>query len=227
MDHRISETFRYILLVALAGTATLFGWQFLRKLRDNNHRIDELRTLSARSSFCRQFYPDAANRTLLTAMADLRECELDGLTPLNTLDKCFHAPSNAVSMMSSQRPADEALVRATLLDNYENCRKLGLFAKREATSQLRHGSLPNITNGPAAGLTPVVGRIIDPSLAPGLDQVVANFEIRPPAEAHSLNEVERNAARQLARALAEADILAPETALHIQNTLESPAKKSP
>lgn len=207
MDPRISETLRYVFITVVAAAIAIAGYKGVRNFRDNGRRVDELRLLTTQSSFYHQFYPEAADHALLQAMAVMHECEEDGLAPQDLLDKCFNSSKSSLSLDSSQRPADEQLVRRSLIDNYENCRKLGLFAKRESDQRMRHGELPAITTGPSSGDTPIVARVIDASIAPGLDKVVANLEIRPPGTSREKNDVERAAAHQLARELTDAGII--------------------
>ncbi len=221
MDPRITETLRYVVITLAVAAVAMTGYKVVRKYRDNGRRVDELRSLTTQSSFYRQFYAEAADHALLQAMAVIHECEMDGLAPQDLLDKCFSASKSPLALDANQRPADEQLVRRTLTDNYENCRKLGLFAKRESSQRMRQGELPSITNGPSAGDTPVVARILDPSIAPGLDKVLANLEIRPPGTSRAKNDVERTAANQLTRDLADAGIIDAPAAARIRAALDS------
>ena len=117
-------------------------------------------------------------------------------------------------------------MRQTLLHNYENCRKLGLFTRRDAAAVLRTGELPAIEQGPATGQQPVIARILDPSFAPGLDKVVANLEIRPPDEPPAADGIPRDAAaRKLARSLAEEGVIDTDAVRRIEAALKGePAK---
>ena len=207
MDPRITETLRYLVAAAAVGLLAYLGFNGIRNYRDQGRRLEELRSLTSQSSFFRQFYPADADRALLTAMAVMRESEMGGTAPADLLDKCFHVSKEYLSTGDNRLPADEQLIRRTLTDNYENCRKLGLFAKRESVQRLRKGELPAITNGPSSGDTPFVARVIDPAIAPALDKAVANLEIRPPGSVHAKDDVERAAAHQLTRDLSDSGII--------------------
>jgi hypothetical protein len=219
MDPRVAEILRYTVLLALLGLLALVGFKVHRHFRDRAELAAELRSLASEGCFYRQFYPADAERALLRAMAVLREGELDGLAPDELLDRCLGLEVKR-GQEAVDATADDQLVRSTFLNNYENCRKLGIFQPRDATTRLREGDLPPIEKGPSRGSTPRVVRIIDPALAPGLDKVVANLEIRPPDSAPVTSDVERNAARRLVRTLGEAGVLDALTVNRILKELE-------
>lgn len=206
MDPRVAEILRHAAVLALLGVLAIVGLKVHRHFRDRAHLAAELRALAAEGAFYRQFYPADADRALLRAMAVLREGELDGLAPDELIDRSLGLESKGGDG-DDDPTADEQLVGSTFLNNYENCRKLGLFHDSDAASRLREGELPAITSGPASGSLPKIVRIIDPALAPGLDKVLANLEIRPPDSAPAQGDVERNAARRLARALGNANVI--------------------
>lgn len=221
MDPRVAEILRHAAVLALLGVLAIAGLKIHRHFRDRAQTAAELRALAAEGAFYRQFYPADADRALLRAMAILREGELDGLAPDELLDRSLGLKSGNEDS-ENEPAADSRLVRATFLNNYENCRKLGLFRDRDAASRLRDGELPHISTGPAQGATPRIARIIDPALAPGLDKVVANLEIRPPDSAPAQGDVERNAARRLARALGEANVIDAAAVARILQALDNP-----
>jgi hypothetical protein len=221
MDPRVAEILRHAAVLALVGLLAVVGLKVHRHFRDRAELAAELRSLAAEGSFYRQFYPADAERALLRAMAVLREGELDGLAPDELLDRCLGLEAKR-GEQADEPTADEQLVRATFLNNYENCRKLGVLRPRDAAKRLREGELPPIEIGPATGSRPRVMRIIDPALAPGLDKVVANLEIRPPDSVPAAGDVERNAARRLVRTLGEAGVLDTATVARILQQLEPP-----
>jgi len=102
----------------------------------------------------------------------------------------------------------EQLVRSNLRSNYENFLKLGYTPDFHTLDTMKKGSLPPIPAGPGAGGKPVIATIIDPSLSPGIDKVMANLEIRPQeAEGRALSDVEIAAAKRLATDLADARVI--------------------
>lgn len=222
MDPRVAEILRHAAVVALLALLAIAGLKVHRHFRDRAELAAELRSLAGEGSFYRQFYPADAERALLRAMAVLREGELDGMAPDELLDRCLGLTTKR-GETPDEPTADEQLVRSTFLNNYENCRKLGILRPRDAAQRLREGELPPIETGPARGSTPRVVRIIEPALAPGLDKVVANLEIRPPDSAPAAGEVERNAARKLANSLGEAGVIDTAAVNRILKALEPKA----
>ena len=65
-----------------------------------------------------------------------------------------------------------------------------------------------------------MGTIIDPSLSPGIDKVMANLEIRPPkAKGLPMSDVEIAAAKQLAASLALAGVIEESAERRISDSL--------
>ena len=221
MDPRVAEILRHAAILAVVAVLAIVGIKVHRHFRDRAKLASDLRSLAAEGAFYRQFYPADADRALLRAMANLREAEIDGMAPDELIDRCLGLKAASYGDQDPEPTADEALVRRTFLNNYENCRKLGLFQHRDAVERLREGELPTIEVGPSAGSTPKIARILDPVMAPGLDKVVANLEIRPPDTQSISGEVERNAAIRLTRDLGEAGVLEPAVVTAIHKKLEA------
>ncbi|MEO7098555.1 MAG: hypothetical protein ABI162_04280, partial [Luteolibacter sp.] len=72
---------------------------------------------------------------------------------------------------------------------------------------MKAGELPPIPSGPEAGNHPEIGTLIDPSLSPGMERVIANLEIRPARTTTKASDVEIAAAKELARDLSDAKII--------------------
>lgn len=209
----ISDILRYALLLAVAGIATLFGLSVMRKHREHKALVGEVRSVLSESSFYRQFYADDARRTLLRAMFLLRQAAAKGKDPARLLDEALGVRGASLLDRTSEAgdqhlgPAQQLAV-ASLLANYENCRKLGLLDDDEALTDLGRGDLPEIREGPARGRRAEIHTVIDATLSPGIDRVLANLEIGPPkTPGHAPGDVELAAARRLARDLENAGVI--------------------
>jgi len=227
MDPRVADILRYAAILTVIAVLAVFGVRINRHFRDRAKLAADLRSLTSEGAFYRQFYPADADRALLRAMADLREAELGGMPPDEFINRCLDIKKTNSSGLPVEPTPEEELIRRTFLNNYEACRKLGLLNQHEAVEHLRAGELPVIETGPSSGSAPKIVRILDPAIAPGLDKVVANLEIRPPDSRPVSGEVERNAARRLARELGNAGILAPADVIAIQQKLEPVEPKEP
>ncbi len=225
MDPRVAEILRHAAILAVIAVLAIVGIKIHRHFRDRNKLAADLRALTSEGAFYRQFYANDADRALLRAMANLREAELDGMAPDELINRCLGLKESSFNGLPAEPTADEELVRRTFLNNYENCRKLGLFTQPDSVQRMRNGELPAIEIGPSSGSVPKIVRILDPAVAPGLDKVVANLEIRPPDSNPVSGEVDRSAAKRLARELGNAGILTPAAVTEIQKKLDE--KNSP
>ena len=93
---------------------------------------------------------------------------------------------------------------------------------------MKNGELPAIPSGPQAGKKPVIAHLIDPALAPGMDKVIANLEIRPPqADDHHPTTLELAAAKQLASDLANGQYIEEAVRDKIHKALTTPEAPKP
>jgi len=121
-------------------------------------------------------------------------------------------------------PARDKIIRACLSGNYENFLKLGYIGDPLTIDAMKHGELPTIPTGPCAGSQPEIAFLIDPAISPGLENVIANLEIRPPqTQPHKRTDIEVAAAKLLARDLTEARIIEDRVRDRIIAELSKPA----
>lgn len=122
----------------------------------------ELRTLGERG----------ANARLNQIVFSLYEAEQGGRNLTNVLTTALWA----VYRNETQRD----LVQASLLRNFTIARQLGLLTNaHQNLEQLQRGRSPIITAGPYAGEKTEVDHIVPRSLAPELDNELANLELMP------------------------------------------------
>lgn len=197
--------FLIILLIAV-----LSGLSLLKKLQRRSAIITELKSICSDSSFFQQFYPEDARKTLVRGVGLIAEGNSIGLDPNAAIDgglgivrKYFTTDEDR------QEPSiHDKIIRDSLRLNYENFLKLGYLTDFQTLQSMKDGKLPPIPSGPQSGSRPEIGTIIDPSLSPGMDRVLANLEIRPQhIENIPASDVEIAAAKRLARDLSDAHII--------------------
>lgn len=205
---------RYILTRAVfliaALFAVLYGISFIKKKQRQSAIIAELKSISSDSSFFKQFNPEDAQKSLVRAVALIAEAKQLGIAPEKAIDRGLGIEEVFFSTDTNpyEPTARETIIRSSLGSNYENFLKLGYQPDFHTLEAMREGRLPILTEGSLAGKKPVIATLIDPSISPGIDKVIANLEIRPPqTEPRAPTDIEIAAAKQLARDLADAKII--------------------
>ena len=223
---------RYIITRAIFLIVALFvvlsGLSFFKKKQRQAAIIAELKSISSDSSFFKQFNPEDARKSLVRAVALIAEAKQLGIAPEKAIDRGLGIED--VFFKSDTDPyepsAREKIIRNSLGGNYENFLKLGYKADYLTLESMREGKLPTLGEGPWAGKKPVIATLIDGSISPGIDKVIANLEIRPPqTESHAPTDIEIAAAKQLARDLSEAKIIEEPVRDRIIAKLSEPAGK--
>lgn len=204
---------RYILTRAggaiLVIIVALYALGYFKKKQKQNAIVAELKSLSSDSSFFGQFYAEDAQKTLIKAVGLIAEATNTGLSPDQAINRGLGVEEKYF-LLDEERdvPAREAIIRTSLRLNYENFRKLGYNSDFHTLGVLKEGKLPPVRSGPQEGSKAEIGTIIDPSLSPGLDKVIANLEIRPQRQAGlKLSDVEVARAKQLATDLSNAGVI--------------------
>jgi hypothetical protein len=199
---------RAILVIALL-VSILYGFGFIKKKQRLNALITESQTLATDSSFFHQFYQEDARKTLVRAVGLIAAANELGMTPATFIDRTLgYEKEFLTSTVDRDEDPRQILIRKTLASNYDNFRKLGYTADFHTLAQMSEGKLPAIPSGPMAGSMAVVVPIIDPALLPGLEKVVANLQIRPPAEdGEQRSDVEIAASKKLVEELTYAGII--------------------
>jgi hypothetical protein len=225
---------RYILTRTIFLIAALFailsGFNFVKKKQRQTAIIAELKSISSDSSFFKQFYPEDAQKALVRGVALIVEANQLGIPPEKAIDRGLGIEE--VFFDSNTDPyeptAREKIIRSSLGSNYENFLKLGYKADFHTLESMKDGVLPILPVGPMAGKKPVIANLIDPSISPGIDKVIANLEIRPPQlESRIPNDIEIAAAKRLASDLADAKIIEEPARDRIIEKLSSPSAKAP
>ena len=199
-----SPNIRYILTRTIFLIVVLFailsGIKYIKKKQRQSAIIAELKSISSDSSFFKQFYQEDAQKTLIRAIALIAEANQLGIPPETAIDRGLGIEE--VFFNSNTNPYEptprEKIIRSSLGSNYENFLKLGYKADFHTLESMRDGSLQTLAGGPTAGKKPVIANLIDPSISPGIDKVIANLEIRPPQiENRAPTDIEIAAAKQL------------------------------
>lgn len=219
-----------IVIRVVIGVLLLIGGLKLLAMWNQKRAVDELfeemRVLTTDASYLRQFDSDEATRTLLRLMVLMWKAENQGVPPERVIDRIFLTEKRMFD--NEKKPpvsATQRLIRDNLEFNRDALRKLGYPADRTTFEALEAGRLPALTDGPFARQQPIVHRVIDPTLSPGLDTVIANFEIRPPGEIDRFDDVNLARARQLVRQLRSANIIESDAAERLSQSLERPAEE--
>jgi hypothetical protein len=205
---------RYIItraafLIALI-VALLFGYGVFKKKQRKDAIVAELRTLTGDSGFFRQFYAEDARKSLVKAVGLIAEANSLGMDPDETINlgMGIEAKFFENELEREDPPARERIIRQTLRSNYDNFLKLGYRTDFHTLTALKKGELPPIPAGPQAGRRPELHTLIPAEISPGIEKVLANLEIRPPQqEPQKPTDIQLAAAKQLARDLAEAQLI--------------------
>lgn len=223
---------RYIITRAcyllVAVIAVLYTISFVKKKQRLAAVITELQSIGSDSSFFQQFYAEDAKKSLVRAVGLLVEANQMGVPPGAAIDRSFGIKSEifASDLNPEEPPPREKIIRACLLRNHANFLKLGFKPDFQTLAAMRDGELPAIPSGPDAGKSAVVASLIQPSISPGIDKVIANLEIRPPeALDRSPTDIEISAAKSLASDLAAAGLIEEPARDRILNELSKPKPK--
>ncbi|MCX6874279.1 MAG: hypothetical protein NTW21_10805 [Verrucomicrobia bacterium] len=197
------------LLIALL-VAVLVGMRLVRKFQRQAAITAELGSLTSDSAFFQQFYAEDARKSLVRAIGLLAEANSLGVAPNVAIDRGLGLKPRffASDAKLEEPPVREKIIRTCLRGNYENFIKLGYRADFHTLDAMKRGELPPIPSGPNSGHRPELAHLISPALAPGLEKLVANLEIRPPQPpGHQATPFQVATAKQLARELADARLI--------------------
>ena len=191
--------------------AVLFGISFVKKKQREAVIIAELQAITSDSSFFHQFYPEAARKSLVRAVGLIAEATTLGVPPLTAINRSMGIKEGFFDNPArhEEPPPREKIIRECLLANYDNFLKLGYKADHQTLDAMKEGELPPIPSGsPQTGKNTVIANLIDPTLAPGMDKVIANLENRPPQAAdHLPTTLEITSAKRLATNLSDGQFI--------------------
>lgn len=221
---------RYIITRAIfiigALVVVLYGYGWVKKKQRQSAIIAELKSITSDSSFFRQFYAEDARKSLVRSIGLIAEATTIGMAPDIVIDRGMgiEAEFFVNEAEDDEPPARERLIRSALRSNYDNFIKLGYKPDFHTLDSLKKGELPPIPSGPQAGRKPELHTLISPEISPGIEKVLANFEIRPPqADSPKPTDIQIAAAKQLARDLSEARIIEEPVGKKIIEDLSKPA----
>jgi hypothetical protein len=229
----ISEYLKQGVFILIIISVALFGIKGCRKYQKKRAVIIQLTSQTSESSSYEQFYTTDAKATLLKTMYQMHLATELGMTPEETLKEVMEE-SEALLDTDNDRelPIRKAIIRDTLLSNFDNCKKLGIFADQSNLFALEKGEIPIIKIGPSANEDVVISTIIPSSVLDGVDKLIPNLVVSPPTENANnvanmkLNEFEIARAKQFAKALEDAELITQEAYKKIFDYYESKAKIS-
>ena len=215
----ITRAISVILLIVVA----LYAVSFAKKWQKQKEIVSDLKSIASESSFFRQFSAADAKKSLIHGVGLIAEAKELGMEPDEVIDKVLGTEKKYFPSDDDVRPTSKQnLISATLRSNYENFLKVGYVADFHTLESLRKGELPPVRNGPRAGSRAEVVPIIDPTLSPGLDAVIANLEIRPKRSgSFKPTDVENARAKRLARDLEEAEVIDKSVSVRIIEAMDA------
>jgi hypothetical protein len=207
----VSEYIKQAVFLLLIASLVLFGIKSCRTFQKKRQVVIELDSHINESAAYEQFYTETAHENLIQAMYQMHLATELGMTPLETLNKVNEREKEMFETQQKKRiPLRESLIRDALLSNYDNCLKLGIFDAPANLTELSNGELPTITKGPAEGQLAVINHIISSAILPGVDKLLPNMIIGPPAEndSHAIGtQFDKARAKLLAQALNRANLI--------------------
>jgi hypothetical protein len=208
MDPRVSAILKWALYALVAFMTFIYVSRHHKRSTRKDEIVTDMRALVSEASFYRAVTEKDARTTFLRGISLLYDAKQLGMDPPAVFDGVFKKDKDKSGGGGEfeDYPTREKLARETLDRAYVHAEQLGLLAGPEEVAALRQGELPG---------TPVRSAIIcviDPAIAPGLEKVVPNFELRPLDNKNAApNDTDIAAARNLATALVSSQIIDRET----------------
>ena len=223
MDSRASSILKRALYGLVALLAFVYGSKYHKRESRKDAIVAEMRTLVSEASFYRAVSEKDARTTFLRGIALLHEAKRLGMEPAAVFNGVFENKDakTADEGEFEDYPTREKLARESLTRAYQHAGQLGLLAGPEEVAALAQGELPQTATRSA------IICVIDPAIAPGLEKVVPNFELRPFDNKNAApSETDIAAARKLATDLASSQIIDRETEAKINQHFrpKEPAK---
>lgn len=212
----------FLILAVIAG---IHGLDFAKKLQRRATVTRELKALTSDSSFFQQFYAEDARKSLVRAVGLVAEATTLGVSADDAINRGLGIKTEFFKneYEEEEPPVREKIIRTCLRSNFDNILKLGYPLDKATVASMKSGELPPIPAGPQQGTLPHIVNLIPPTLSPGMEKVIANWEIRPPrGEDVKPTDVEIAAAKELAKDLALAGIIEESVSQHILNGLGKP-----
>ena len=184
----VGDILRYAFLTLVLLVLLVFGMKWLGKQRTEKEIVAELRTLTGPSSSFDQFNAEDTRKTLFRTLYQIHraDSELD-IPPDEIFDIVFKVPKDDNFLggtdpsRDNNRDPGQRLVRNSLIANYEKGSRLGIFSDTVSLDALRKGEAPQIHSGEHVGRWVELHPIIDPKISPGIEKIVPNLVVGPPA----------------------------------------------
>ncbi|MCW1926324.1 hypothetical protein OKA05_27465 [Luteolibacter arcticus] len=223
MDPRVAAILKWTLYGVLALATFIYVSRYQKREKRKDQIVADMRGLVSEASFYRAMTEKDARTTFLRGIALLHDAKQLGEDPTVVFNRVFDDKENKSDSDDEfdDYPSREKLARETFNRAYQHAGQLGLLAGPEEVAALRQGELPGT---PARS---AIICVIDPAVAPGLEKVVPNFELRPFDNKNAApNDTDIAAARNLASDLASSQIIDRETESKI-NLHFRPKEKEP
>ncbi|MGB0775620.1 MAG: hypothetical protein ACPG32_10745 [Akkermansiaceae bacterium] len=178
-------------IIALALGLALFGVKTCNRHQDGKAAVAELTPYASEASAFEQFYADNAKADLYKAMYQMHRGTELGMTAPEMLDE-INGIEDGGWFSTTDKPTltdKQRLIKESLLSNFDNCRKLGIFDEQENIDALAEGEPPEIMTGPMAGQKAVVLTVIPEKALPGVDKILPNLLIAPPGKPDTAEKI--------------------------------------
>jgi hypothetical protein len=217
MDPRVVAILKWALYGLVAFMTFIYVSRYHKRETRKDEIVSDMRGLVSEASFYRAMTEKDARSTFLRGIALLEDAKQLGMDPVDVFNGVFKPEDRKKDSIGNEfedYPTREKLARETLTRAYEHAKQLGLLAGKQEVSALRQGELP------ATSVRTAIICLIDPAVSPGLEKVVANFELRPSDNKNAtLNDTDIATARNLASDLASSQIIDRETETKIHQHL--------
>ncbi len=206
MDLRVRDVLRLLFVIIALLVGGSVAMKQYRIYQQKAELVELVRELTSEASFYRQFDRAGAEKVLLRSVAAVEDARQLGLPPKELFDRVYEREEkDRYDYRSADHyPVAEQLVRRTLDHAHRAADDLGIL-KSQHLKDLRDGAMPRTSAG-----KPVILPLVDPDISAGLEKIVPNLEIHPPGTdpaKRRLDAIEIAAARELARDLADADLI--------------------
>jgi hypothetical protein len=213
MDPRVANILKWALYGLLAFMTFIYVSRYHKREARKDEIVADMRGLVSEASFYRAMTEKDARTTFLRGIALLYDAKQLGMDSSDVFNRVFEAKEKDKSSVGDEftdYPSREKLARETLTRAYQHAGQLGLLAGPQEVAELRQGGLPS------TGTRSAIICVIDPAVAPGLEKVVPNFELRPFDNKNATpNDTDIAAARNLASDLVSSQIIDRETETRI------------
>ena len=224
------DLIRHIVTGAIVVAVAIVGLKAWNNYKLEKQIVSDLRDLAHPTTSFEAAYDEDAISSLFKSMALLYRTRTElKKEPSEILREVFHGSDDGAlfgSMNSGSNASSDpqaAIIGKSLLRNYQHCRTLGIFSNSENLRHLAEGKTPIITTGPDANTKAAIRFIINPAVSPGIEKIIPNMIISPPAEEEvdKPTDIQISRAKELVRALYDARVIERDTGDRLNQYYES------